>query len=103
MIDAGVRPRPLPPGTRGLSNGRCYFQWFYVREGDLGLWLTAYLTTAVRGRYRPALTGTAIAAYVPRLVLPPGGRGARTIEGVNVCDVLTLTVMLCQRTTGQAR
>ena len=51
---------------------------------DLGLWLMAYLTTAVRGRYQPILTGTAIAAYVPWLVLPPGGRRARTIEGVIV-------------------
>ena len=74
--------------------------WFYVREGDLGLWLAAYLTKAVRGRYGPVLTGTAITAYVLWLVLSPGERGARTIEGVIVCDVLAV---MCQRTTCQVR
>ena len=58
--------------------------WFCIREGDLGLWLAAYLTTAVRGRYRAVFIGTAITAYIPWLVLPSGGRGARTIEIVIV-------------------
>ena len=55
---------------------------------------------AVRGRYRPVLTGMAIAVYIPWRVLPPRGWGARTIEVV-IVDVC-LAVM-CQQTTGQAQ
>ena len=84
----------------GAGSNVVVASWFYVREGDLGLWMAAYLITAVRGRYRPVFIVTAIAAYIPWLVLPPGGRRARTIEVV-IVDVC-LAVM-CQRTTGQAR
>ena len=70
-----------------------------VHEGDLGLRPAAHLTRAVRDRYRPAFIGTAIAAYIPWLVLPPGEGGPRTIEVV-IVDVLAV---MCQRTTGQAR
>ena len=62
-----------------------------VHEGDLGLRPAAHLTRAVRDRYRPAFIGTAIAAYIPWLVLPPGGRGPRTIEVV-IVDVCLAVV-----------
>ena len=75
MIAAGVKPCSPLSRTRGLSNCCCCIV-VYVREGDLGLWLTAYLATAARGRYRSVLIGTAIATYVTWLVLPPGGSRA---------------------------
>ena len=43
--------------------------WFYVREGDLGLWLAAYLTTAVRGRYQPIFV---LSSDNCRLLIPHG-------------------------------
>ena len=100
------KPDLLAVGTirhrqgQGGSSNAVVASYCSACEADLGLWLAACLTTAVRGCYRPVLTGTAIAAYIPWLVLPPGARGARTIEGVIVCDVLAI---MCQRTTGQAR
>ena len=52
-----------------------------AREADLGPWLAAYLATAVRGRYRPVLTGTAIAAYIPWLVFRQWEWGAYDDRG----------------------
>ena len=52
-----------------------------------GSWAIAgsvYPTTAVRGRYRPTITGVTIAAIIPWLILPSWGRGADDNRGVIV-------------------
>ena len=75
--------------------------YYSGREADLGLWLAAYLTTAVRGRYRPVL----ILRYSNHRLLMSHGLfchqgegGPRMIEGV----IVYVLAIMCQRTTGQA-
>jgi hypothetical protein len=60
--------------------------WYALAEG--GFWAVAsgaYPTRAVRGRYRPTFIGTVIAAYIPWLIFPSGGRGPYDDGGRHCC------------------
>ena len=73
---AGVRHPSAAVRARGSLQMPLLRSYYSAREANLGLWLAAYLTTSVRSRYRPVLTGAGIAAHMPWIVLSPGERGA---------------------------